>query len=222
MRVVIAEDSLLVREGVVSLLNAADDVEVVHACSDLDALLQAVDEHTPDLVLTDIRMPPTQSDEGVRAASMLRGTHTDLGVVVLSQFVDPEYVLEVFRAGTGGRGYVVKDRIHEVGHLVKAITTVAAGGSFIDDAAVEVLIAARRQAIDSPLDQLSPRELDVLKQIATGQNNTNVAASLHISVHAVEKHTSSIFAKLGLSENDEINRRVMAVLLFLSSDPPRP
>lgn len=222
VRVVVAEDSLLVREGLVSLLQASADVAVVHACGDLPSLLAAAETFSPDVVLTDVRMPPSQTDEGVRAASYFRTACPDMGVVVVSQFVEPEYVLEVFNDGTGHRGYVVKDRISDLAYLVQAITTVAEGGSFIDDSAVQVLIRSRSQAVDSPLAPLSPREIEVLEQIATGRSNASVAESLHISVHSVEKHSRSIFTKLGLTENAELNRRVKAVLLFLADERVTP
>ncbi|MFT5201330.1 MAG: DNA-binding NarL/FixJ family response regulator [Candidatus Aldehydirespiratoraceae bacterium] len=216
VRLVLAEDNLLVREGLVSLLRTCDEVELVGTCASLPELLAAVEEHNPDVVLTDIRMPPSHSDEGVRAAETLRQTHPELGVVVISQFAEPEYVIAVLGEGSRGRGYVVKDRVDDLDHLLGAIRSVASGGSFIDDTVVDVLIQARARVIDSPLQTLSPRELDVLAEIAAGRSNTAVAESLHVSRHAVEKHTNAIFAKLGLTEDDEINRRVKAVLLFLA------
>ena len=216
LRLVLAEDNLLVREGLVSLLGTTDEVDLVATSENYDELLAAVDEHDPNVVLTDIRMPPNHSDEGVRAAERFRETHPDLGVVVISQFAEPEYVLAVLGEGSRGRGYVVKDRIDDLDHLLGAIRTVAAGGSFIDDAVVDILIQSRARVIDSPLQTLSPRELDVLAEIAAGRSNASVAESLHVSRHAVEKHTNAIFAKLGLTEDQEINRRVKAVLMFLS------
>lgn len=216
LRIVLAEDNLLVREGLVSLLSTCADLELVATCESLPALLDAVEEHGPDVVLTDIRMPPDHSDEGVRAAELLRESHPDMGVVVISQFAEPEYVIAVLGEGSRGRGYVVKDRVDDLDHLLGAIRAVAGGGSFIDDTVVDILIQARSRMIDSPLQTLSPRELDVLAEIAAGRSNIAVAESLHVSRHAVEKHTNAIFAKLGLTEDDEINRRVKAVLLFLA------
>jgi len=216
VRVVVAEDNLLVREGLLSLLATSPEVDLVGTCETYDELIAAVDEHEPDVVLTDIRMPPTHSDEGVRAADVFRTSHPDLGVVVISQFAEPEYVIAVLGEGSRGRGYVVKDRIDDLDHLLSAIRTVAVGGSFIDDTVVDILISARSRIVDSPLQALSPRELDVLAEIAAGRSNTAVAESLHVSRHAVEKHTNAIFAKLGLSEDQEVNRRVKAVLMFLS------
>lgn len=216
LRLILAEDNLLVREGLLSLLGTTDEIELVGACESYDELIAAVDEHEPDVVLTDIRMPPTHSDEGVRAAEALRTSHPDLGVVVISQFAEPEYVIAVLGEGSRGRGYVVKDRVDDLDHLLSAIRTVAAGGSFIDDAVVDILIQARSRVVDSPIQTLSPRELDVLAEIAAGRSNASVAESLHVSRHAVEKHTNAIFAKLGLTDDQEINRRVKAVLMFLS------
>ncbi|MEM7140445.1 MAG: response regulator transcription factor [Actinomycetota bacterium] len=216
LRLVLAEDNLLVREGLVSLLGTTDEVDLVHTCESYDELIAAVEEHQPDVVLTDIRMPPSHTDEGVRAAETLRDSHPDLGVVVISQFAEPEYVIAVLGEGSRGRGYVVKDRIDDLDHLLGAIRTVAGGGSFIDDTVVDILIQARSRVLDSPLQSLSPRELDVLAEIAAGRSNASVAESLHVSRHAVEKHTNAIFAKLGLTDDQEINRRVKAVLLFLA------
>jgi DNA-binding NarL/FixJ family response regulator len=216
LRVVLAEDNLLVREGVASLLSTYDDVELVAACSNPDELFAAVDEHRPDVVLTDIRMPPTHTDEGIRAARRLRRTSPELGVVVLSQYVEPAYALELLADGSRGRGYVLKDHVDDVDRLVTAVRVVAAGGSYIDDDVVDALVRGRRRALDSPLTALSPRESDVLAELATGRNNAAIARELGVTEHSVEKHTSVIFAKLGLSEGTDVNRRVMAVLLFLA------
>lgn len=216
VRLVLAEDNLLVREGLVSLLSTCDEVDLVATAASLPELLEAVEHHDPDVVLTDIRMPPDHTNEGVQAAELLRESRPDVGVVVISQFAEPEYVIAVLGEGSRGRGYVVKDRIDDLDHLLGAIRAVAGGGSFIDDTVVDVLIQARSRVVDSPLRALSPRELDVLAEIAQGRSNTAVAESLHVSRHAVEKHTNAIFAKLGLTEDEEINRRVKAVLLFLA------
>jgi DNA-binding NarL/FixJ family response regulator len=216
IRVVLAEDNLLVREGLVSLLGASDEVELQAACSSLPDLLEAVEAVSPDVVLTDIRMPPGHSDEGIQAARLLRERHPDMGVVVISQFADPAYALAVFETGTRGRGYVLKDRVDDLGRLLAAIKAVAAGGSFIDEEVVEALIRSRSRLADSPVLTLTPREREVLAEVATGRSNTAVAAHLGVSENAIGKHISSIFAKLGLTEDEEVNRRVKAVLVYLA------
>jgi DNA-binding NarL/FixJ family response regulator len=216
LRVVLAEDNLLVREGVASLLSTYADVELVAACSNPDELYAAVDEHKPDVVITDIRMPPTHTDEGIRAARRLRHTAPDVGVVVLSQFVEPAYALDLFSDGSRGRGYVLKDHVDDVERLVTAVSTVASGGSYIDDDVVDALVRARRRTLDSPLASLSSRETDVLAELATGASNAAIARALGVSEHSIEKHTGVIFAKLGLSGDSDVNRRVMAVLMFLA------
>jgi DNA-binding NarL/FixJ family response regulator len=216
VRLVFAEDSLLVREGVASLLSTYSDIEVVATCAAPDELLAAVDEHAPDVVLTDIRMPPDHSDEGIRVARHLRRTAPDMGVVVLSQFIEPAFALDLLAEGSRGRGYVLKDHVDDADRLVGAIRTVAAGGSYIDDDVVDALVRGRAQALDSPLSTLSPRETEVLAGLATGRTNAAIARDLGVSEHAIEKHTSLIFVKLGITENADLNRRVMAVLLFLS------
>ena len=218
-RIVVAEDNLLVREGLVSLLSTVDELEVVGTCASLPELLESVERHAPDVVLTDIRMPPDHQDEGIRAAALLRESHPDLGVVVLSQFVEPEYALALLEAGTRGRGYILKDRIDEVDRLAGAIETVRLGGSFIDDEVVDALVRSRTRMVDSPISVLTARELDVLTEMATGATNSVVASRLEVSEHAVEKHSNAIFSKLGLTEDVEINRRVKAVLVFLSGPP---
>jgi DNA-binding NarL/FixJ family response regulator len=216
LRVVLAEDNLLVREGVASLLATYDDIELVAACSRPDELVAAVEDHRPDVVLTDIRMPPTHTDEGIQAARRLRHTAPDVGVVVLSQFVEPAYALDLFAEGSRGRGYLLKDHVDDVDRLVSALRVVATGGSYIDDDVVDALVRGRSRALDSPLTALSPRETDVLAELATGRSNAAIARELGVSEHSVEKHTSVIFAKLGLVEDADVNRRVMAVLLFLA------
>jgi DNA-binding NarL/FixJ family response regulator len=215
LRVVVAEDSLLVREGIVRLLDATDEVEVVAAVGDLDALLAAVDEHRPDVVLTDIRMPPTGTDEGIRAALRLRDAHPGTGVVVLSQYVEPTYALELLEAGSQRRAYLLKERVGDPTQLVGAIAEVARGGSVIDPKVVDALVEART-AQSSPLDVLTPREREVLAHIAQGKNNAAVAEALVLSPRAVEKHINSLFAKLGLTEEPDVHRRVKAVLLHLA------
>ena len=218
LRLVIAEDNLLVREGLVSIVATADDLETVAACSSLDELYQAVDRELPDVVITDIRMPPTHRDEGIQAARRFRTTHPHLGVVVLSQFVEPAYALALFDDGTRARGYMLKDRVDEADRLAQAIRTVAAGGSFIDDDVVDALVRSRTRMIDSPLDTLTPRELDVLAEMATGATNSAIAETLGVTPHSIEKHSTTIFVKLGLAEDTDVNRRVKAVLMFLAGN----
>ncbi len=215
---VVAEDSLLVREGIVGLLATTDDVEVTALCEDLPGLLAAVDADSPDVVLTDIRMPPTGTDEGIRAAATLRSERPEIGVVVLSQYAEPAYALALLEGGSERRAYLLKERVSEPEQLLGAIREVAAGGSVVDPKVVEALVAARGRAQESPLDRLTPRETEVLAQIAQGKNNAAVAASLVLSERAVEKHINSLFSKLGLTEEPEVHRRVKAVLLYLA-DP---
>jgi DNA-binding NarL/FixJ family response regulator len=217
-RVVLAEDSLIVREGLIRMLDSQTGTELVAAVGDYDSLIEAVDLHTPDVVITDIRMPPTGTDEGIRAAAALRVSHPEVGVVVLSQFVEPAYALALLDAGSAGRAYLLKERVADPEQLVAAIDEVARGGSVIDPKVVESLVTTRTNAPSSPLDQLSPREREVLAEIAEGKNNAAVATSLVLSARAVEKHINSLFSKLGISEEPEVHRRVKAVLVYLS-DP---
>jgi DNA-binding NarL/FixJ family response regulator len=216
LRLVVAEDSLLVREGVAKLLGEQDGVEVVALCADYDELMAAVADCSPDVVLTDIRMPPTGTDEGIRAASELRESHPEVGVVVLSQYADPVYALALLESGTEGRAYLLKERVSEPDQLLGAVRDVARGGSVVDPKVVESLVAARARSRTSPLEHLTPREGEVLAEIAQGKNNAAVALALGLSDRAVEKHINSLFAKLGLSEEPDIHRRVKAVLLYLA------
>lgn len=216
--IVVAEDNLLVREGLVSLISTLPDMNVVGTSSSLPELLEAVDRCQPQLVVTDIRMPPTHQDEGIVAARTLRDSHPDIGVVVLSQFVDPAYALALLDNGSNARGYVLKDHVDDIELLATALRTVAGGGSFIDEVVVDALVRSRTRMVDNPLEVLSARERDVLSEMATGATNSVIADRLHIGQNAVEKHSNSIFGKLGLSEDVEINRRVKAVLLFLGGD----
>ena len=215
LRVVIAEDVLIVREGVLRMLGYQDEVEVVAAVDDLPQLLAAVDEHRPDVVLTDIRMPPTGTDEGIQAALTLRDTHPELGVVVLSQHIEASWALDLFARGSERRAYLLKERVSEPGQLVAAIREVAGGGSVVDPKVVESLLGSRTRK-RSALDDLTQREREVLGEIAQGKSNAAVAKSLFLSVRAVEKHINSLFSKLGLTEEQDVHRRVKAVLLFLS------
>ena len=216
IRVVVAEDSLLVREGIARLLEAQPDVEVVALCADHDELIAAVDDTKPDVVLTDIRMPPTGTDEGIRAAKTLRTTHPEVGVVVLSQYAEPAYALDLLDGGSEGRAYLLKERVSEPEQLVAALHEVAAGRSVVDPKVVEALVNGRSRGGESPLKFLTPREREVLDQIAQGKNNAAVASSLFLSERAVEKHINSLFAKIGLTDTPDVNRRVKAVLLYLA------
>lgn len=216
IRVVLAEDNVLLREGVARLIEAEPELELVAVCGDYDELLLAIKEHEPDVVLTDIRMPPTGTDEGIRAASHLRETSPSTGVVVLSQYAEPAYALSLLEAGSEGRAYLLKERVSEVDQLLRAIREVARGGSVIDPKVVEVLVEARARSDRSPLARLTPREGEILGEMAQGKNNAAIAAALVLSERAVEKHINSIFSKLGLSEEPDTHRRVKAVLLFLA------
>lgn len=216
IRVVLAEDSYLVREGVRLLIESEPELALVAVCEDLDSLLAAIETHRPDVVLTDIRMPPTGTDEGIRAAQHLRVTSPGTGVVVLSQYADPAYALTLFEGGSERRAYLLKERIGDLDELLRAIREVARGGSVIDPKVVETLVSARSAAARSVLDQLTPREHEVLGEMAQGKNNAAIAAALFLTERAIEKHINSIFSKLGLTGERDSNRRVRAVLLFLA------
>ena len=212
----LAEDNYLVREGVRTLVETEPDLEVVGVCEDYDSLLAAVEAESPDVVVTDIRMPPTGTDEGIRAAEVLRAEHPDMGVVVLSQYSEPAYALAFLDGGSRGRAYLLKERVSDIGQLAAAIREVAGGGSVIDPEIVDALVSARAKPADSPLHRLTAREREILSEMAQGKNNAAVAASLVLSERAVEKHINSIFSKLALSQEPDVHRRVKAVLLFLS------
>ena len=218
IRVVVADDSLLVREGLEQILSGSPAIELVASCDDLDSLRAAVDKHSPELVLTDIRMPPSNTDEGIRAATWLRESHPRIGLIVLSQYTEPSYVLRLLESGSDRRGYLLKDRLHDRRELVSAIDTVARGGSVIDPKVVEVLVAAKARAGSSPLSDLTPREREVLAAIAEGKSNLAIAEGLMLTKRGVEKHINSIFMKLGLASADDGSKRVMAALLFLADD----
>ena len=211
----IAEDNLLVREGVLSLLSGAEDVELVGAFEDLPSVEAGIEALDPDVVITDIRMPPGGRDEGLRLAARLRVDRPEVGVVVLSQYAEPEYVLALLEDGAQGRAYLLKERLFDAGELVRAVTAVAGSGSVIDPKVVEVLVHARRTK-DSQLTKLTPREREVLEQMAQGCSNAAAARELSMSERAVEKHISIIFSKLGLLEERDVNRRVKATLLYLA------
>jgi DNA-binding NarL/FixJ family response regulator len=216
LRLVLADDHYLVREGLRRLLETQPDLEIVAACGDLDELLQAVEAERPDVVVTDIRMPPTGVDEGIRAAEHLRSTQPEVGVVVLSQYSQPQYALTLLESGSERRAYLLKERVDDLEQLVGAIHTVAAGGSVIDPKVVEALVAERGRKEESPLHELTPREHDVLREMAEGKNNAAIAASLFLTERSVEKVIHSIFLKLGLGYEPAVHKRVKAVILYLS------
>jgi DNA-binding NarL/FixJ family response regulator len=216
IRLVLADDHYLVREGVRRLLETDSELEVVCVCDDLDSLLRAVDEETPDVVVTDIRMPPDHVDEGIQAAERLRETHPELGVVVLSQYTDPRYALTLLEAGSARRAYLLKERVEDLEQLVAAIRAVADGGSVIDPKVVEVLVAENTRNEGSPLNELTPRERDVLREMAEGKNNAGIAEVLFLTERSVEKVIHSIFLKLGLAWEPSVHKRVKAVILYLA------
>jgi DNA-binding NarL/FixJ family response regulator len=222
IRVVVAEDSLIVREGLVQLLAASPSVNVVAAYGDVDAVLAAVERDRPDVVLTDIRMPPSNTDEGIRLAAQLRERRPGTGVVVLSQYAEPPYVLALLEHGSDRRGYLLKERIHDRGQLVSAIDAVAQGGSVVDPKIVEVLVDGKARAARSPLAGLTPRERDVLAEMAAGKSNKAIAESLVLTKRAVEKHINSIFMKLRLAGSEDVSKRVKATLMFLADNSPGP
>ena len=222
--VVLGEDSYLVREGLRQVLAGAPQIELVAECRDADALMREIDERQPDVVLTDIRMPPTNTDEGVRLAAELRTLHPRIGVVVLSQYADPGYVLELLAAGSEGRAYLLKERVHDRRELVAAIEAVSSGQSVIDPKIVEVLVAAKSRDERSPLTELTPREREVLAAIAEGRSNAAISDELVLTKRAVEKHINAIFLKLNLSHSqsaEEVSPRVKAALVFLAQSDGR-
>ena len=215
IRVAVADDNALLLDGLKRLISATDGLELVGAASNHDELLSIVEDTEPDVVVTDIRMPPTGTDEGIRAASSIRASHPDIGVIVLSQYVSTAYAVALLSEGSERRGYLLKDRVADVDDLVAAIRVVAAGGAVIDPKVVEQLVNSTRST-EQPIDQLTPREREVLGEIAQGKSNAAVAAALVLSERAVEKHINSIFSKLHLTEEPDVNRRVAAVLMYLT------
>ena len=218
VRIVIAEDSALLRDGLIRLFERIPDIEVVGSCGSLPDLLELIEQVVPDVVLTDIRMPPTGTDEGIQAARMIRKLHPQMGVVVLSQYASPSYALKLFEDGSDGRGYLLKDRVSDVEDVGDAIRAVAQGQSMIDPKVIDELVTARSRRSPSPVEILTAREREILAEIATGKSNGAIATHLFVSERAVEKHSNSIFAKLGIGAEPDVNRRVKAVLLFLSSE----
>ena len=218
IRVVLAEDQYIVREGIRRLLETQPDVEIAAVCDDLDSLLAAVEAEKPDVVVTDIRMPPGNADEGIQAAKRLRETHPDTGVVVLSQYATPSYALALLESGSAGRSYLLKERVQDVEQLVSAIRTVAEGGSVIDPKVVEALVAENARGEGSPIKQLTPRERDVLREMAAGKSNAAIGESLFLAERSVEKVIHSIFLKLGLAWETSVHKRVKAVILYLGEN----
>ena len=215
-RLVLAEDHYLLREGMRRLLETNPDLEVAAVCEDLASLLAAVEAERPDVVVTDIRMPPGNLDEGIRASDWLRHEHPDVGVVVLSQYLEPAYALALFEGGTERRAYLLKERVHDVGQLVAAIRAVAEGGSVVDPKVVEALVAEKARREHSPLNDLTHRERDVLREMAEGKSNAAIAEALRLSERTVEKVIHAIFLKLGLAWETAVHRRVKAVIYYLS------
>ncbi len=216
IRIVLAEDQYLVREGLSRLLGTREDLEVAAACGDLDSLLDAVDTERPDVVVTDIRMPPGGTDEGIQAAIRLRETHPEVGVVVLSQYAVPGYALALLEGGSERRAYLLKERVTDIAQLVAAIEAVAEGGSVLDPKVVDALVAENARAEGSPLNELTPRERDVLREMAEGKNNAAIAEALVLTERSVEKVIHSIFLKLGLGWETAVHKRVKAVVLYLA------
>jgi DNA-binding NarL/FixJ family response regulator len=217
LRVVFADDNYLVREGVAALMAEIEEIDLVETLADPQSLLKAVAELKPDAVLTDIRMPPTFTTEGIDAAKRIRADFPSIGVVVLSQYVEEEYAFELLENGVAGLGYLLKERVSQVDELVRALHEVARGGSSLDPKVVEGLMARKANEAKSPLLGLTEKERAVLEAMATGRNNATIAKTLFMSERAVEKHIGSVFQKLGLIEEGEVNRRVMAVLAFLEA-----
>ena len=218
IRVVVAEDAYVIREFLASTLGASPEVELVAVCTNGKELRLVVESWDPEVVITDIRMPPSGAEEGVRIAAQLRESHPDIGVIVLSQYAEPAYALALLDRGTSRRAYLLKERIRDREELIAAIRTVAAGGSVIDPMIVDVLIQARARASDSKLSNLTSRERELLSEIAAGKSNGAIAKSLFLTKRAVEKHVNSIFSKLDLPETEDVSRRVKAALIYLSDD----
>ena len=220
VKVVVGEDSFFAREAIEQILSRAPDVDVAEVCEDRYSLLAAIDNHRPDAVVTDIRMPPTGTDEGIQVAQLVRERHPEMGVVVVSQFVEPAYALALLESGAAGRAYLLKERIHDGEQLIHAIKAVVAGESVIDPKVVDALVEAQSRHEHSPVAQLSEREAEVLAEIAQGKSNSAIAESLFLTKRAVEKHINSIFLKLDLRDTDDVSRRVKATLMYLADAQP--
>ena len=216
VRVVLGEDSYLAREGISRALEVAEEIELVASCADLEELVQAIDRTTPDVVLADVRMPPTHTDEGIRLAIDLRSSHPTIGVVILSQHADPLYALALFEEGSAGRGYLLKDRVKDQEELTRALLEVARGGTVVDTQIVNELFAVRRRRETTGLETLTDREQEILALVAEGRSNGDIAESLVVTKRAVEGHINSIFSKLDLGDPQKVDRRVKAALLYLT------
>jgi DNA-binding NarL/FixJ family response regulator len=216
IRVAIADDSYLIRNALGEVLGQIERVELVATAEDGESLLEAVRSFDPDVAIIDIRMPPTGDDEGIRVATKLRQDHSHVGVIVLSQHSDARYAVALLEGGAEGRGYLLKERVHDREELASAIDIVAQGGTMIDPTVIEGLIAADRRRRDSLIDDLTPREHEVLAEMAQGKSNAAIAESLVLTKRAVEKHVGAIFQKLALEDDEVVSRRVSAVLLYLS------
>lgn len=219
LRIALADDSYLMREAISQVLSGLEGIDLTAVCSDGDSLLEAVDRDPPDVVLTDLRMPPGGDGEGIRVAHRLRDTHPQLGVVVLTQFAEPQHGAALMAHGAEGRAYLLKDRVHASAELHAAIEIVASGGSTVDPRMLELMLSAQGRRHDSPLNDLTPRERDVLGGMAQGKSNAAIAQGLVVTTRAVEKHVGSIFLKLGLPDESVVSRRVSAVLLYLAEAP---
>ena len=218
IRLVLAEDHYLVREGIRRLLETEPELEIAAVCSDLASLLAAVDAEEPDVVVTDIRMPPGDGDEGIKAAERLRETNPHVGVVVLSQYATPSYALALLEGGSARRAYLLKERVEDVEQLVTAIRAVADGGSVIDPKVVDALVAENTLGEESPLSQLTQRERDVMREMAAGKTNAAIGETLFLTERSVEKVIHSIFMKLGLTWETAVHKRVKAVILYLAEN----
>jgi DNA-binding NarL/FixJ family response regulator len=217
IRVVLAEDNYLLREGTAALLNALDGVELVATAADKDELLAKVEEKRPDVVITDIRMPPEHHTEGLTAAAEIRTQYPGTGVILLTQFADPQYAYEFLSLGASGAGYLLKERIGDIAELERSLQQVAAGGSALDPELVEALVVRKERTAGSLLGTLTPREREVLEQMAQGKNNATIAKALFLTDRAVQKHINSVFSKLGLGDSTDVDRRVAAVLKLLDA-----
>ena len=215
IRVILAEDNYLAREGIVRVLESIEDLDLVAAYGDLDTVRAAVERDRPDVVVTDIRMPPSHTDEGIRLADELRTTRPEIGVVVLSQHESPLYALALFDRGADRRAYLLKERVRDQSELGRAVREVASGGSVVDPRIVEGLLSAHTRT-HTPLEELTPRELEILALIAEGRSNTAIAETLVVTKRAVERHINAIFRKLELEESEDVSRRVTAALLYLT------
>ena len=217
IRIVLAEDNYLLREGTAALLSVVPEVDLLASVGDLGSLLAAVDEFRPDVVITDIRMPPDHAVEGLNAAQKIRADYPGTGIILLSQYAEPEYVYQLMRGGAAGAGYLLKEHIADIEELTRALGQVAAGGTALDPQLVEALVTRRERQGDTPVGALSPRERQVLEQMAQGRSNAAIGRALVLTERAVQKHINSVFRKLGLSESPELDSRVAAVLRYLDA-----